>query len=69
LIANAAAETITLLTLRAPWGHNATHRIQEMHFLLSASFRSFLLMACVGHFSAQRPQPVHLLFAFGIKPP
>ena len=46
---NAAAETITPFTLRADRGHCTTHRIQEMHFLLSAVFTLSILIACAGH--------------------
>ena len=37
LIASAATETITLLTLRAWTGQIDTHRIQEMHLDLSVT--------------------------------
>lgn len=36
LSAKAAADTIASFTLRADWGHLATHHMQEIHFLLSA---------------------------------
>jgi hypothetical protein len=67
-IANAAAETIALFTLRADWGHLTTQRIHEMHFFLSVAFKFSLRIACAGHFSAQSPQFVQLLSAFGTKP-
>ena len=64
-IARAATLTIAPFTLRADCGHCDTHRIQEMHFLLSAVLIFSLLMACAGQFSAQSPQLLQFLSAFG----
>ena len=59
-IAAAATATKTLFTLRADCGHTATQRMQEMHFFPSVSLGLSLLIACAGHFSAQRPHALHL---------
>ena len=59
-IAAAATATKALFTLRADCGHTATQRIQEMHFFPSVSLGLSLLIACAGHFSAQRPHALHL---------
>lgn len=67
LSAKAAADTIASFTLRADWGHLATHRMQEMHFLLSAVLSLSLLMAWAGHCSAHNPQPMQFLSALGTR--
>ena len=45
-----------------------THRIQDMHFLLSETVRLSVEMALAGHFSAHYPQAVQAESAFGIIP-
>lgn len=43
-----------------------THRIQDMHLLLSETLRLSVEMALAGHFSAHCPQDVQAEPAFGI---
>lgn len=64
-ISGAAAEGMTGLTLRAPWGHTAIQRIQEMHAFSSTFLGFSLSMACTGHAAAQAPQLVHSFVALG----
>ena len=45
-----------------------THRIQDMHLLLSETLRLSVEMALAGHFSAHCPQDVQAEPAFGIIP-
>ena len=66
LIAIPATAVIKPLTFRACFGHAATHRIHEIHLLLSVILGFFLSIAPAGHLSAHKPQPEHEAFAFGI---
>lgn len=66
LTARDTADTIASFIFLACCGHIVTQRIQEIHFLLSADFRSAGLIAFTGHWPAHRPQPVQFLDAFGI---
>ena len=67
LIAIPATAVIKPLTFRACFGHTATHRIHEIHLLLSVIPGFFLSIAPAGHLSAHNPQPEHEAFAFGIR--
>lgn len=59
LIAIPATAVIKPLTFRACFGHAATHRIHEIHLLLSVILGFFLSIAPAGHLSAHKPQPEH----------
>ena len=67
-IAAAATAVMVLLTFLARTGQMDTHRIQDMHLLLSVDLGVFAEIAPAGHFCAHKPQEVQLELAFGIIP-
>src|SRR5699024_4899540 len=66
--ATCAAVSMTGVTFRAPWGHTATQRIQEMHRALSVRRGSAGSMAWTGHCGAHRPQRLQSLEGLGTMP-
>ena len=46
----------------------ATHRIHEIHLLLSVILGFSLSIAPAGHLSAHNPHAEHEAFAFGLRP-